>query len=323
MNKLLFISIVIISITSLLYGEIIEAIVARVNDEIITLSEVKKIESDIYKTLSMTYESEELEQKFEQLKKKIINNLIEEKLLLQKAKEKGINVEQEVNDSIERLKQENNIRTDEELSEALTQEGLTIEDIKKQLRERTMQQKLLYYYLQGKISITEQELLKYYDEHKQEFVVPASYRISNIFISFNDKTKEEAYKKTKAILEMIKNGEDFTKLATEYSENASKEKGGDLGFLMRNELNEDLAKVIDSIPIDGLSEIIESSEGYHIFKLVEKVESRQTPYEEVKENVYQKIFNERAAKYQDEYMDKLKKENYIEIIYDPYNSDRK
>ncbi len=249
-----------------------------------------------------------------------VHIIIEEKLLIQEAKERNIDVEKEVKDSLEKLKQENNIMTDEELSEALKQEGLTIEDLKKQLRERTMQQKLLFYYLQGKISITEQEMKKYYDDHKEEYIEPASYRISNIFISYENRTREEALEMAQQIIERIRNGEDFTQLATQFSDDLSKENGGDLGFLNKKELNKDLANVIDSIDIGSVSNVIESDRGFHIFKLIEKVESKIKPYEDVKEQIYQEIFNERAAKYQDEFMDKLKKESYIEIIYDPYNT---
>ena len=320
MVKNLIILFIIMMSLSVVLAEVVEAIVARVNNEVITLTQVKQVEAEVLKTLSVNYEGDELREKFEQMKSKIIDSLIEERLLIQKAKEKGIDVEKEVNDSIERLKKENNIRTNEELSEALKQEGLTIEDLKKQLRERTMQQKLLYYYLQGKISITEQEMKKYYDDNKNNYIEPASYRISHIFISNENRTEDEAYERAKQVLEKIKNGADFGEIAKEYSDDESREKGGDLGFLTRSELNPDLAKEIDSISIGQTSNIIKGVNGYHIFKVVEKVEARMKDYEEVKEDIYQKMFNERAGKYQDEFMEQLKKSSYIEIIYDPYKS---
>ncbi|OGF68041.1 MAG: hypothetical protein A2Y62_00340 [Candidatus Fischerbacteria bacterium RBG_13_37_8] len=306
--------------TAILYAEMLEAIVARVNDEVITLSEVRKIENDLMRSLSVKYTGEELVTKFSEAKKLIIERMIESILLLQKAKERGISVEDEVLNSLEQLKKENNIASDEELSNALKQEGITIEELKMQLRERTMQQKLIYFYLQGKVSITEQEMQQYYNEHIEDFTEPARFRISYIFISTADRTKEEALTITEDILDKLKAGTDFLQLATEYSEDASKEKGGDLGFLSKVEMNTLFAQSIDTMQVGQISELIESEDGYRIFKLTEKTEAQVNAYENVKNEIYQKIFEMRAEKYQDEFIKKLKEESYIQILYDPYKT---
>jgi len=311
--------IIIICSSTLINSEIIEAVVAKVNNEIITLSEVKKTEQDLLKTLSSLYSGEQLDKKIDELHKKIIDKMIEEILLSQKAKEQNIIVsDQEIQESIDKLKEENNILTDEQLREALKQEGLTLEDLKNQIKNRIMQQKLIFYNLQGKISITEQELQKYYKEHIKDFTEPEKLRVSHILISFQQHSKEEASEIAQEVLNKLKSGEDFSEVAAKYSDSPTKDKGGDLGFLRKEEMNPSFSKEAFAMQIGQISDIIETEEGYHIFKITDKVESKVQPYENVKNQIYQLIFSKRAEKFQQEFIEKLKKESYIEIIYNPF-----
>ncbi len=314
-----FTLLIIISFSTLVNSEVIEAVVAKVNNEIITLSEVRKAEQDLLKTLSSLYSGEQLNKKIEELHKKIIEKMIEELLLSQKAKEQNITVaDQEIQESVDKLKEENNILTDEQLREALKQEGLTLEDLKNQIRNRIMQQKLIFYNLQGKISITEQELQKYYKVHIKNFTEPEKLRVSHILISFQEHSKEEALKIAQEVLNKLKNGDDFSELASKYSDSPTKDKGADLGFLTKEEMNPSFSKVAFAMQIGQFSDIIETEEGYHIFKITDKVESKVQSYENVKNQIYQIIFSERAEKFQQEFIENLKKESYIEIIYNPF-----
>lgn len=305
--------------TSVVFAEIVEAIVAKVNNEVITLSDVKKVEVDLIKSLTMTDKSGDLQQKLEAAKKRIVEKLVEQMLLLQEAKKKNLNADEELNESIAKLKQENNIETDEQLKEALKNEGMTFDDLRNQLKERIMQQKLLFFYLQGRITITDQEIAQYYKEHTKEYTDPIKLRLSLISVSFSGRTKEEALEIAKTVLEKAKAGEEFSKLAQESSDDPSKDKGGDLGFLTKDEMNPKITQTAFSLKAGEVSDIIETDGAYQIIKIVEKVDEKIKDLESTKSDIYADMFNKRAEKYQNEYLDKLKKENYVIIFYDPYN----
>ena len=319
MKMSILIIVVFFCVTGFTFAEVIEAIVARVNNQIITLSDVKKAEDDISKGLRAQYKNEdEFQQKFAETKKNMIDRLIEQMLLIQEAKKRNIEVEEELNDSIVKLKRENNIETDEQLIEALKSEGLSLDSFKNQIKERIMQQKLLYFYLQGKITITDQELAQYYKENPKEFTEPSKLRLSIISVLLAERTKEEALALAQSILAKIKAGENFSKVAQESSEDPSKDKGGDLGFLTREEMNPKIAQTAFSLKAGENSDIIETDTAYLLYKVVEIVDEKMKDLESAKSDIYTALFNKRSEKYQQEYLTNLRKENHIEIIYNPY-----
>lgn len=175
----------------------------------------------------------------------------------------------------------------------------------------------------GKINVTENEIKLYYKMHGDEFRTPEMVRVRHILVIFDKSGSEDLKKKTKekaeAILKRVKAGEDFAKLASEYSDDAaSKSKGGDMGFFPKGRMIPDFEKAAFSLKPGEVSDVVETQIGFHIIKSEEKKESVLEPYESIKDKVRDKVFAEFKKARVDEFAEKAMKDAGVELNLDPF-----
>ena len=293
-------------------AEVVEQIVAKVNDDVITRSEVEEVLEPILKQYESAYAAEELKTKTAEARRNVIDRLIEEKLILQDAKEKEI----EVNPSeVEKMIKQTMLKfpTEEKFFEVLKAEGLSIEILKERYRKELTYKTMVDREVRAGVVVAPKEVEEYYAAHIEDFKSPEMLRLSQIFLKTEEGKDEEVKKRLEDILKRLKEGEDFGKLAKEYSQDPYAEKGGDMGFVQKGKLLEELDKILPSLDIGQVSGIVKSSLGYHILKLQARKEEQLKELAGVREAIEAVIFREKMSKRFSEWIAGLKKDAYVWI----------
>jgi len=300
--------------------EVVEEIIAVVNDDVITRSEYEGNLRAIFQMLQSQLEGEELTKQYNLMKENLLDTMIRNMLLLQEAREKGFDVTEQVNLYIENLKKENNIETDAQLRQELRKQGMDFEAWRQELEENFLKQALIFNEVDRYIVTDDSEIVSYYKLHPEEFTEPEEYRLRVIYLSSEGKNEEELQSKKEEISRRISEGEEMADLATQYSEGPEKESQGDLGSFKKGELEKNLEEAVEKLNPGEIHPWLEARNGWYLLKLEEKKESRIRTFDEVKQEIEKKIFSERKRIKIDEYIDKLLNSNYIKIINKPSGS---
>lgn len=297
--------------------DVVEEIIAIVNDDIITRSDYEASLRSLYQMLQSQLEGEELNKQFNLLKGNLLESMIREMLLLQEAREKEFNVTEQVNLYIENLMKENNIETDAQLRQELGKQGLDYEFWRKQLEENFLKQALIYNEVDRYIVLDDSELISYYKSHPEEFTEPTEYRLRVIYVSPEGKSGDELQAKKEEISRKLSEGEDMADLAGQYSEGPEKESQGDLGSFRKGELEKTLEQAVEKLNPGEIHPWIKARNGWYLLKLEEKKEARLKSFEEVKQEIERKIFSERKKDKTEIYIKKLIESNYVKILKRP------
>lgn len=313
MNKKIFIFLFSIAL-SLFGSEIVERIVVIVNEDIITLSDVKKVDLNMKIALSTKYHGLELEEKIESARKTLLEDLIERKLLLAKAKEDGMDVDHETKMVIENILKENNLSSEKDLEEIMKNEGINYSAWKEELKNNLLQQKVIRKYVDSNISVDNAEMLEYYRKHSKEFTEPEEVKIKGIFLE----DKEGIEEMMKKVEEELKN-KNFEEVASIYSEGPEKERNGDLGTFKKGEMDKNLENHVFSMKVGELTPWIKTSKGYYILKLEERKEAKLKSFDEARDEILDKIIETKREPLMKKFFEDLKAKSYIKILIpDPF-----
>ncbi|RJR29119.1 MAG: hypothetical protein C4576_35645 [Desulfobacteraceae bacterium] len=297
--------------------EPVNRIVAVVNNEVITLHELN---TRIREITGMTPVElrEKNERAFLDARQQIIEMMIDEKITEAKIKELRIRVTQrQLDEAVERMKSENRW-TQEDLLAALTKEGIPYEKFLEKMRKDLERMYLINSEVKSKIIITDERIKKYYEENKSQYAGDAKVRLAGIFLlrkGAKQGENEELLRKGEEILNLLKNGEDFGKLAKMHSEGPGAAEGGELGSFKISQLEPDLQKIINGIPVGGTSGIIERRNGIQIIKLMEKEGGAEKGLDEVKDAIYSAIYREEVNSRYMAWIKELRERSYTQIIF--------
>jgi parvulin-like peptidyl-prolyl isomerase len=294
--------------------EVVEEIVAIVNDDIITLSQYKAEHDAVYRMLSAEYQGEAFEKVYAQMKVILIDNIITNILLLQEARKMDLQVEEELKAQLENVKKENNMESDQALIQALQQQGMTFEGFKKQLRERILREGIIYQQVMGGIVIDDAEIVNYHKLHPEEFTESPEYKLRGIYISAEGRSEEEIEAKKREISEKLASGEEFAALAGEYTEDATKEKQGDMGRYKKGQLAKSLEQAVEKLKEGEVAPWLKVINGWYLLRVDEKKESRLKTFEESRDELQQKLFTEKRQKKTEEFLKELREKSYIKIL---------
>jgi parvulin-like peptidyl-prolyl isomerase len=305
-----------------LYGPIslseavVDRVVAVVNQEIITLSEVEKW-IDPLKDEIVTKDRLERREQVQEICRKVLEKLIEEKLIDQEVKKSGVKVpSKEVEAALEEVKRRN-AATQEDLEKALAADGLTLEAYKKQIEKGLQRQKLINWSVKVETKVGEKEFREFYQKNLDRYRTNETYRPGQIlFIIPKGATPEEIReirKKCQKVLEKIKGGGDFGEMALLYSEDASNKDRGDLGYFKKGELLPAFQREALRLKVGEVSEIVRTEFGFHIIKLLDRKGMDPLPFEEVQEKVKADYFESEMEKALKQYLSTLKEKSVIDI----------
>jgi len=295
---------------------VVDRVVAVVNQEIITLSEVEKW-IDPLKQEIVVEDRLERRERIEGLRRQVLDKLIEEKLIDQEAKKSGIKISsKEIDATLEEVRRRNAV-TQEDLEKALAVEGLTLETYKKQIEKSLQRQKLINWSVKVETGAGEKELREFYQKNVGRYRTNETYRPGHILLVIpKGATSEEIReirKKGQKVLEKIKGGEDFGEMALLYSQDASGKNRGDLGYFKKGELFPVFEKEALRLKVGEVSGLLRTEFGYHIIKLLDRKGVDPLPFEEVREKVKADYYDGEMEKAFKQFLSTLKEKSVIEI----------
>jgi len=244
----------------------------------------------------------------------LIDNIVTSILLLQEARKMDFQVDEELKSQLENIKKENNMESDQDLIRALQQQGMTFEEFKKQLRERILREGIIYQQVMGSIVIEDAEIVNYHKLHPEEFSELAEYKLRGIYISAGQRSEEEIEAKKREISEKLVSGEECAALAGEYTEDATKEKQGDMGRYKEGQLSESLEQAVEKLKEGEVAPWLKVINGWYLLRVDEKKERRLKTFEESRDELQQKLFDEKRQKKTEEFLRNLREKSYIKIL---------
>ena len=283
-------------------------VAAKVNGEVITVEELQAQVDQLKKQYPQMFEGTDAEGRLLDFKQRILDNLINQKLLEQAAKEKGIEVDDKaVGEQITQLKA--GFKDDAQFTSALQSAGMTEESLKTQVREQLLTQKIVES-LSKESTATTADIKAYYDTNKTQFYQKEAKRASHILFKPEDK------KKAQQVLKQIKEGGDFAALAKANSvDTATASKGGDLGWPTTPYVAE-FEAALNKLDKDEVSALVETPYGWHIIKVTDERKGSQQKLEDVKDQIAQILSQQTRADSYQKYLDNLRKKAKIEILVD-------
>jgi peptidyl-prolyl cis-trans isomerase SurA len=293
----------------------VDRIVAQVNDEIITLSELKRVMAEYRKELEKRYSGKQLEQAVEQAQKEALDNLITEKLLYQKAVEMGFNANAstQVSAYIQQIIKENNLKDTSELEEALAQQGITLTDFRDQIRRSIITNDLIDTFVRSRITLLTPEIEKYYKDNADQFTTPEEVTLSEIVIP-NEGSDAAAQNRANDIYSRLQKGESFSELASQYSKGPTASKGGSIGTYLISKLNPEIVKAIANLEEGDISKPQKSADGYVIYRIDFHKLPALSPLEDVKDEIRNQLYMKKFTPEYNRYIARLKEEAYIQIF---------
>lgn len=296
------------------FDQVVEEIVAVVNDDIITLSEFKEYHDSVYQMIRSQFQGEEFDTQYERAKKEMLDTMITDLLLLQMAKKRQYNVGEEVKNYVEKLKRDNNIESDAQFRQALLQQGIQYEQFLKQIEENLLRQILVSQEVDRTIVIDEAEGVNHYKLNPAAFTEPEEYKLRAIYLSAETRTPEQLEARKEEIDERINSGQDFTFLAGTLGDSPLAENQGDLGFIKKGELDKALEEAVVKLAAGEPAPWVQAKNAWYRLKLEEKKESRLKPYDEVKKDIWENLFMEKKTKKLGEFLKDLRAKNYVKIL---------
>jgi parvulin-like peptidyl-prolyl isomerase len=295
---------------------VVDRVVAVVNQEIITLSEVEKW---IDPTAQEMVSEDRLEkrERNEVLCRQVLERLIEEKLIDQEVKKSGVKISsKEIDAALEEIKRRNAV-TEEDFQKALAIEGETLETYKKQIERGLQRQKVISWSVKVEPKIEEKDLKEFYQKNLFRYRTNETYRASHIlFVIPKNALPDEVRdirKKAQNVLEKIKEGSDFGEMALLYSQDASSKNRGDLGYFKKGELFPAFEKEALRLKVGEVSGLLRTEFGIHIIKLLDRKEMEPLPFEEVRDKVKADYYEAEIQKAFKQFLSTLKERAVIEI----------
>jgi len=312
-------------------GVILEQVLVKVNGEIFTKTDLEQLQIQALRESNRQVNNPgdlrtdaTLKAALVEITPTVLTQAIDELLLVQRGKELGLQPSPEqMKDTADRIKKQNNITSDAQFRAALQQSGMSYEEFEKNLEKQYVIARVQQQEIMTKIQLTEEESREYYRTHLKEFEKPATISIREIFVSVptsvqggqtvtNVAADDETAKKVADIRARAVKGEDFAKLVTEVSESPSKANGGLIGPINLSELAPQVHELLDKMKTGDISAPIRTPNGYQLIKLETRTVPTPEPFESVREDIANRIGASRLDVEQKKYIDKLRAQAIIE-----------
>jgi peptidyl-prolyl cis-trans isomerase SurA len=297
-------------------GEVVDGIAARVNDDIILISDVDMFSRRLIKRAGSSLSANSLQTKM--ARKKVLERLIEMKLIEHRAKELGINIkDDEIQAKIATFKEQAGL-THEAFLAQLAKEGLTYREYIDQLKKEIEKIKVLEIEVKAKAQVSDEACKQFYDQNIEEYTKTARVRIQQILLLAEkrrlDKGEIAAIKKRiKKIRSEVINGADFGEMAKKFSEGPNRERGGDCGFFKKGDLMEEIERACFPLKVGETSPIVQTDIGFHLLRVSERENGNRTPFEAVKEDIRQELMKEAYMMRLKQWIQELKDRAFIDV----------
>ena len=321
MKKVVFILLIISLCVPSVYAapqELLDRVVAVVNDEVITQAELDAFLRPLYDEYSQQYSGEELVKIVQEARQKLLNQLIEDKIVYQEA------VKQEIVVSGEDLEKElqefkKRMAKPDELELMLEKEGMTMKELREKLRKQSMVRQLHDREIRAKVVVSPLEVENFYKENPDKFVVKERVKVRSLTVKKSQEARtkgipdEGAKIKMAAFQQKLRDGQDFEKMIQSSSEDSHAKQNGLGEWIERGGMIESVDEVIFKTPVGQFTGIVETPVGYHLFKIEEKEAAKTRTLEETRDQITSYLFQQKSnARFRD-WMQELKRTAYISI----------
>lgn len=312
---------------------IVDEIIARVNDQIITRSDFEKAKATRMDELKQQFPSD-WQSKWPEAQKQLLRDLIDRQLLLEKGKELGITGETETIKRLNQMRQQMGLASMEDLENEAKKQGISFEDFKEQIRIGAVTEQVIGQEVGSKIHITQEEVQQFYKDHQKELEGPEAVSLSEILFSTQPKQKPDenakdkqdqqpaqedpavlqaAEKKAQDAEQQLKNGADFAELAKKVSDAETASQGGVLGTFKRGELAKELEDKTFALKSGQVTEPIRTRQGFIILKVDDHHPAGVPPLSEVEKRIENAIYSQKVEPAARAYLEKLREQAYIDI----------
>jgi peptidyl-prolyl cis-trans isomerase SurA len=300
--------------------QVLDGIAAVVNDNIITISEVREAVALESVELDKRYYGTELDMRRRELFRNTLKPLIDAEIQIERAKQLQISVqESEIDRQVAQLKEANQL-TDAQFEEILQSRGLTVEAHREQIRRSLLLTKVVNYEVQSRLVITESELQEAYKEQQDRFRVAGEVTVSHILflVPENGSAEEDAKAKQRAeaVLQQLRAGGDFAQLAQQYSEGPSAQNAGLLGTFRTGELLPGFEEAIASLKPGEVSDPVRTEIGWHLIRVENAETGSYQPLEAVREELSAELKRAKFERNYKEWVESLRQQAYIKILYE-------
>ena len=310
-------------------SEIIQRVLVKVNGEAFTQTDLERVQTETLAQQNQQANVKDaqtdavLQRRLQQITPALLVKAVDDMLLVQKARELGYKMtDDQYQKLIDNIKTDNHLN-DEQFKAALVQEGLTQEQLRRNLEQGYLEQAVTQTEIMGHSQITEQEQRQYYTSHQSEFMTPARVVLREILIvvptvpasgqpTFSAGADQAAHDKATEVHDRLAKGEDFTKVAAEVSESATKSDGGLIGSINVADMSGTLRPIIDALKPGDITEPIRTPRGYQILKLDSRADTQPKPFDDVRDQIAQKIYEQRVGGETQKYLQKLRAQALIE-----------
>jgi len=298
---------------------VVEEIIARVNNDVITLSDYQKADQQLREEIAHDCQGcppAKVEEEYKAQQKDLLRGLVDQSLLVQRAKDMGISVETDVIKRLDEVRKQNGLNSLEELEKAVEGSGLAWEDYKTQIRNGLLTQEVMRKEVGSHINIGSEEVKKYYDEHQQEFNRPEQVALSEIFLSTEGKSPEEiesVQRKAEDLRNRVVKGDEFSEIAKRYSEGSTAKDGGDLGTFQRGQLSPQLEEVVFKMDKGQITDVIQTKTGFEVLKVENHFQAGLQPLDKVENEIMNKLYMQKMQPTMRDYLAQLREESYVMV----------
>ncbi len=299
--------------------QLLDQVIAVVNDEAITQSELDVYLRPYYEQIKKDMPREEqFAQAVNEARKKLLDQMIEDHLVFQEAKTQKIEIDEtEIDDQLTTFKKR--FKDDKEFEDALTKDGLTVKDLRDKIRRQEMIRRLQDMEIRSKVVVSPREVEEYYENNAGEFSQREQLRVRTLTLKKSDEAREKgmmdeaAKNKIEILRGKLLKGESFETIAQLNSEDAQASKGGLGDWIERGTMISEIDDVIFGLKKGEMSDIIETPMGYHIFLVEDKRAGYKRTFEEVREDIFNRIFRKKTEDRFKEWLQQLRRTAYISI----------
>jgi peptidyl-prolyl cis-trans isomerase SurA len=298
-------------------GTTVEEIVARVNNQIITLSDYQKGAAGLQQEAAQDCQNcspMQIQASVTEHQKNLLRDMIDQQLLIERAKDMDVSVETDLIKRLDEVRKQNNLTSLEDLEKAVESQGVVWEDYKTQMRNGLLTQEVIRREVGGRMNIGSDEVKQYYEGHKQDFNRPEQVSLAELFLSTDGKSPEEiAAVRTRAddLHNRLVKGEDFLQLVKRYSEGSTAQQSGDLGEFERGQLSKQLEDAVFTMDKGQFTDVIQTKTGFEILKVLDHFQAGLQPLDKVDGEITNILYRQKMDPAMRAYLAQLREESYV------------
>jgi peptidyl-prolyl cis-trans isomerase SurA len=302
-------------------AEVVDRIVAKVGDQVVLMSELQQKAAQTVAELRKRASGNVPSLDDPRLLNDLLQSMVDELLMVKRAEELALKVEQEdIDRAVDEVKSENQISSDEELDTALRREGMTLQKYRDYVSRQLLLMKVQRNELMPKIRLTDADVASFYESHRDDFAVPETIHARHILVRVpKEATPEEEsalYAKAEQIKSRIASPEDFVREASAGAQGTVAVEGGDLGEITKGEMIPELEAVVFALPVGTVSQPVRSPFGYHLLMVESKVDAHTKPLAEVEGRIRSRLMQERIEAAAKGWLEDLRRTTFVEIMLD-------